>query len=106
VSLVLRLDGTADYQEGGSAPVQGSVTAQERAQLVVVLRDNDFCALRSKREAGLADEAMPTIAVQLPEGLDCKVTMWDGEWHEDPKARACLQHVEKLAAEVKKRPLR
>ena len=65
---------------------RGKLAAGELEKLRKVMLDHKFCSLRSGRN-GVPDEAMPNVDVDLP-GLKCSVTLWDGEWRNDPDASA------------------
>ena len=106
VSFSVNADGTAEYSSTGdpSGPIEAraKVTPEELRELARVLRENDFCGLRSTRSIGVLDEASPSVAVRL-EDIDCEVEMWDGEWRDDPEAKACLDAVEGLGNKIRKR---
>lgn len=99
-SFVVKDDGTATRT--AETTVSAVVAPAELEALAKVLREHDLCGLRSSRETGVPDEARPSIAVRL-EGLDCRVQLWDGEWHDGGRAQACLDAVEELGTEIGKR---
>jgi hypothetical protein len=70
--------------------------------LVKILRDRKFCELKGAERPGVPDEARPRIEIHYG-GLDCKIEMWDGQWHEEERARESLEAVEALAKRVKDR---
>jgi hypothetical protein len=70
--------------------------------LAKILRQRKFCELRSADRPGVPDEARPRIEVHYG-GLDCTIEMWDGQWHEEERARESLEAVEALAKRVKDR---
>ena len=70
--------------------------------LVKILRQRKFCELKAADRPGVPDEARPHIEIHYG-GLDCKIEMWDGQWHEDERARESLEAVEALEERVKDR---
>src|SRR5262245_19829970 len=97
VFFVVHADGRAEYESSGGPKGEdrkliAKVSADELRALAKVLHDKDFCSLTSSRSSGVPDEAHPGISVRLEE-LDCRVSMWDGEFHDDPDADACLRAV-------------
>lgn len=46
-------------------------------------RASSFCADKSSR-LGIPDEGKPTLELHL-DGVDCTVSLWDGEWRERQK---------------------
>jgi hypothetical protein len=70
--------------------------------LAKILRARKFCELKAEPRDGVPDEARPRIEVHYG-GLDCKIEMWDGQWHEEERARESLEAVEALAKRVKDR---
>ena len=79
--------------------VRAKVTPEELHALARVLRENDFCDLRSKRRRGDEDEARPVVAVRL-EDVDCIVRLWYGEVGEEPRARRAFEAIEALERAV------
>jgi hypothetical protein len=106
VSFVVHTDGTAEYKASGGpdGPVEvaGKVTPAELEQVASLLRENDLCGLRSGRDVGVPDEARPSIRVRLGD-LDCEVELWDGEYRDNPRAKACLAAVEGLGHTLSER---
>jgi hypothetical protein len=96
-SFEVKAGGAAEYTStggpGGKKHVRATVTEAEVGALAEVLRKNRFCSLTSGRSTGVPDEARPSIRARLAD-LDCTVTLWDNEWYENQKARACLHAVE------------
>lgn len=96
-SFEVKAGGAAEYTStggpGGKKHVRATATEAEVGALADVLRKNRFCSLTSGRSTGVLDEARPSIRVRLAE-IDCSVTLWDNEWYENQKARACLHAVE------------
>lgn len=84
-SFEVKAGGAAEYTStggpGGKKHVRATATEAEVNALTDVLRKNRFCSLTSGRSKGVPD-------------LDCTVTLWDNEWYENEKARACLHAVE------------
>ena len=106
IAFEVKDDGAAEYTATagptGNKHVRATATKEEIASLASVLRANRFCSLSSSRSKGVPDEARPSVRVRL-QGLDCAVTLWDGEWHDDPAARACLSAVEDLGRALEQR---
>jgi hypothetical protein len=105
-TFVIGHDGEAVYRyepaSGRDQPAEsasGKVDASDLQRVRAVLLQNGFCALRSKRD-GVPDEGMPTLRVLLP-GIGCAVQLWDGEWEDDPRARACAEAVERLRERIR-----
>ncbi len=96
-SFEVKAGGAAEYTSTGGPEgkkhLRATATEAEVGALTDVLRKNRFCSLTSGRSTGVPDEARPSISARLAD-LDCTVTLWDGEWYGDPKARACLHAVE------------
>jgi hypothetical protein len=82
--------------------VYAKVDANELHQLAKVLRDHHLCSKRSSDRPGIPDEAHPSVAVKL-EDVDCRVSMWDGEWRDDSDAHACLEALEALGSKIAER---
>lgn len=106
-SFEVHVDGTAEYASSGGPPgtdkkVQAKATVAELEAIATVLRDNHFCSLRSGRSTGVPDEARPSVRVRMGE-LDCRVELWDGEWGDDPQAKACLTAIEALGSALSAR---
>ncbi|NUO49641.1 MAG: hypothetical protein HOV80_12360, partial [Polyangiaceae bacterium] len=84
--FVVHSDGTAEYSSSGgpqgSVKVTGKVPPEELEQLAALLQENDFCSNVSTRSTGVPDEAFPSASVRM-HGIDCKVSMWDGEFRDD-----------------------
>lgn len=99
-------DGHASYEErGGGRPekkVETTVTKEELAALAKTLRDHDLCGKRGSSRKAVPDEARPSVAVRL-EGLDCRVTMLDGEWRDDEHAKAALAAIEAFGRSIGER---
>lgn len=70
--------------------------------LAKILRERRFCDLKAEDRPGVPDEARPRIEIHYG-GLDCEIEMWDGQWHDDRRARESLEAVEALANRVKAR---
>lgn len=96
-SFEVHADGSAEYEAdepgGKKKHVRARATPAEIDALAKVLREHHFCGLTSHRSRGVPDEARPTIRARIA-GLDCAVTLWDGEWRDDADAFACLRAVE------------
>lgn len=94
-------DGRAEYvstdehhlDRSSSRPT--SAKPEEIHAVMKVLKENDFCSLRSSNRPGIPDEARPKIEVSS-HGMRCSVQMWDGEFRDNPRAHACLEAVEGL----------
>lgn len=104
--FVVRSDGTAEYaEEGGPKPqikVTAKVTPAELEQLAAFLQENDFCSNVSTRSSGVPDEAHPSASVRM-HGIDCKVSMWDGEFRDDEAAGRALAAIEAFGAKLRDR---
>lgn len=83
-------------------PLQSRATRDEVRYVAKILKENDFCTLVSTNRPGVPDEARPKVDVHL-DGMACSVTMWDGEYRDNPKARASLAAVEDLGRSIKGR---
>jgi len=86
----------------GATTVSTRLDGDDLASLAKILRQRKFCELKAAARPGAPDEARPSIEVHYG-GLDCRVEMWDGQWHEDERARESLEAVEALAKRVKER---
>ncbi|HZO12354.1 MAG TPA: hypothetical protein VFB62_03825, partial [Polyangiaceae bacterium] len=106
VAFTVHADGTAQYSSSGdpsgAIEARARVTPEELRELARVLRENDFCGLRSTRSTGVPDEASPSVSVRM-EDIDCEVEMWDGEWRDDPEAKASLAAIESLGSKIRER---
>ena len=100
--LVVDRDGTARYgftpghRDRGAEPLQASVRLPQIAidRLHADLAAHHVCQLTSKR-AGIPDEGKPALRMRFPD-LSCEVSLWDGEWNDDPDAHACVQAIDRI----------
>lgn len=106
VSFEVESDGDVTFDQTGAVVrhVRAKASPEEISTLGRTLREHGFCSLRSHRSVGVPDEARPSIRVHL-EDLDCSVQLWDGEWHDDPDAHACLKAVETFGSRLADRGL-
>lgn len=88
--------------KGDAKTVATRLDGDDIEALVKILRERKFCALKAADRPGVPDEARPRIEVHYG-GLDCTISMWDGQWHETEDARESLEAVEALAKRVKDR---
>jgi hypothetical protein len=104
--FVVHSDGTAEYSSSGgpqgSVKVTGKVPPEELEQLAALLEENDFCSNVSTRSSGVPDEAHPSASVRM-HGIDCKVSMWDGEFRDDEEAKRSLAAIEALGSRLRDR---
>jgi hypothetical protein len=52
--------------------------------------------LRKTFETGIPDEGHPTLQVSFP-GMECTISLWDGEWLERDEPRACQEALHAIA---------
>lgn len=105
-SLRIEADGSAtltqtDY-EHPKEEFRVRLAAPELESMRKVFHDHDLCSMRSHRSKGVPDEVKVSVSVRLA-NLDCTVNLWDGEWRDDPDAKACLAAVERLIPEIRRR---
>jgi len=81
---------------GQGQEYRGTATAAEMETLRRTFEENEVCELESERETGIPDEGHPTLQVALP-GMECMVSMWDGEWLEREGPKACQEAVHAIA---------
>lgn len=105
-SFEVKSGGATEYTStggpAGDKHVRATATEAEVGALGDVLRKNRFCSLTSGRSTGVPDEARPSIRARIAE-IDCAVTLWDNEWYENEKARACLHAVEAFGRAIVER---
>jgi hypothetical protein len=105
-AFVVKSDGTAEYTEeggpNGKLKVTAKATPEELQKLAALLEENDFCSLVSMRSTGVPDEAHPSASVRM-HGIDCKVSMWDGEFRDDEEAKRSLAAIEGLGSKLRDR---
>ncbi len=100
MTLALFKDGRVRIELGGApggsqTQREGSIS-QERAQRMgASLAEAKICDLSSSRD-GVPDEVLPTLDVQFATA-NCKVTLWDGEWNEQPAVQAVLAELRAAA---------
>jgi hypothetical protein len=84
----------------GGTTVAMRLDGDDLDSLAKILRERKFCQLTAADRPGVPDEARPRIEIHYG-GLDCTIEMWDGQWHDDERARESLEAVEALAKRVK-----
>ena len=79
------------------APVDASTTLTESqlGELRDVLNDSGFCDIEPEREAGIPDEGRPSLSVDSG-SINCTVSLWDGEWDDNPDADAVASKIRAL----------
>lgn len=92
----VQLDGVVHYTfEPGfneyleAIDVTMTLSDAQLAELRQTLVDHDFCDIESERELGIPDEGRPNVAVDWGD-INCSVSLWDGEWRENPDAAAIV----------------
>jgi hypothetical protein len=81
---------------GREQEYRGTATPAEMEGLRKTFDDNDVCDIESERETGIPDEGHPTLQVSFP-GMECTISLWDGEWLERDKPRACQEALHAIA---------
>jgi hypothetical protein len=81
---------------GQQQEYHGTLTPAELEGLRKTFDDNDLCEIESERETGIMDEGHPALEVHFP-GMECTISLWDGEWLERSAPKACQEALHALA---------
>jgi hypothetical protein len=79
---------------------QASLSEDEFLALCRLLVDHEVWAIQGRREAGVPDEAYPTVTVEAEGFEPLVVGMWDGEAREHPDFRPILDVLAGMAREI------
>jgi len=79
---------------------QSSLSEDEFLALCRLLVDHEVWAIQGRREAGVPDEAYPTVTVEAEGFEPLVVGMWDGEAREHPGFRPILDVLAGMARDI------